>query len=71
MDGIVAEGTTAEEGLLQKGVHTGVQEDLVVFRWLENQISNKRAITACLRVLQGIACNEGPPAAIQGVRQQK
>lgn len=42
-----------------------LHEDLVVFRWLERQISNKKAITACLLVLQGIACNAEPPAADQ------
>lgn len=42
-----------------------LQEDLVIFRWLEKQISNKKAITACLLVLQGIACNAEPPAGDQ------
>ena len=42
-----------------------LHEDLVVFRWLERQISNKKAITACLLVLEGIACNAEPPAADQ------
>lgn len=35
-----------------------VHKDLAVFRRLEKQIPNKKAITACLLVLQGIACNE-------------
>jgi hypothetical protein len=35
-------------------------DDLIVFRWLSSQISHQQAITACLLVLQGIACNEEP-----------
>lgn len=46
-----------KEGLLQDGVHTD-RDDLIVFRWLDRQISNKKAITACLLVLQGSACSE-------------
>ncbi len=43
-----------------------LQEDLIVFRWLERQISNKKAITACLLVLKGISDSEGPPAEAHG-----
>lgn len=43
-----------------------LREDLIVFRWLEQQISNKNAIRACLLVLQGIAYNAGPLDAGQG-----
>lgn len=45
------------EGLLREGSSRELQEDLVVFRWLEKQIANKTAIRACLLVLQGISCN--------------
>lgn len=48
-----------KEGLLQDGVKKAT-EDLAVFRWLERQIPNKKAITACLLVLQGNACSEAP-----------
>lgn len=54
------------EGLLREKVWEQEQEDLIVFRWLERQISNKKAIRACLLVLQGIAYNAGPPDADQG-----
>lgn len=37
------------------------QDDLAVFRWLEEQIHNKKAITACLLVLRGTSCTEAPP----------
>ena len=47
------------EGLPREGMHEC--NDLVVFRWFEKQISNKKAITACLLVLQGIAYSEVPP----------
>ena len=53
------------EGLLLNGVDEDVQEDLIVFRWLERQISNKKAIRACLLVLQGISCNAVLPDASQ------
>lgn len=53
------EWKTEEEVLLQNGVHSDI-EDLVVFRWLDQQISNKKAITACLLVLQGSACTGAP-----------
>lgn len=49
-----------KEELLREGVHKELQDDLVVFRWLEKQISNKKAITACLLVLQGIAYSAKP-----------
>ncbi len=45
-----------------------LHNDLVVFRWLEKQITDKKAITACLLVLQGIACNEELPG---GDRQEE
>ena len=41
------------------------QGDLIVFRWLERQISNKKAIRACLLVLQGISCNATLPDVVQ------
>ncbi len=50
-----------KEGLLRERVHKIQQDDLIVFRWLEKQISNKKAITACLLVLQGIAYNAELP----------
>ena len=53
------------EGLLLDGVSEEVQEDLIVFRWLEKQITNKKAIRACLLVLQGISCNATLPGAGQ------
>ncbi len=40
-----------------------VAEDLAVFRWLEKHVKNKKAITACLLVLQGTSCNEAPLGA--------
>lgn len=49
-----------KEKLLQEEVHNLIHDDLVVFRWLDKQISNKKAITACVLVLQGIACNVEP-----------
>lgn len=48
-----------KEGLLQDGAKKAT-ENLAVFRWLERQIPNKKAITACLLVLQGSACSEVP-----------
>ena len=45
-----------------RAVHKSDMEDLIVFRWLERQISKERAITACLLVLQGNACSEVLPA---------
>ena len=47
-----------KEWLPEEGVHNDV-DDLIIFRWLDKQISNK-AITACLLVLQGSACSEEP-----------
>lgn len=62
------ESTGRKEGLL---LHTGLEEDLIIFKWLEKQITNKKSITACLLVLQGIACSEEPPGADPaGVRQK-
>ena len=49
-----------KEGLLREGVHSNDFDDLAVFRWLDQQITNKKAITACLLVLQGSACSEEP-----------
>lgn len=54
-----------KEELLREGVHNQLQEDLAVFRWLDKQISNKKAITACLLVLQGIAYNAKLPGEDQ------
>lgn len=51
--------------LLRDDVHRGL-DDLAVFRWLEKQVVNKRAITACLLVLQGSAYSGAPLAAVQG-----
>lgn len=48
------------EGLFREGVHSNDFDDLAVFRWLDQQITNKKAITACLLVLQGSACSEEP-----------
>lgn len=48
-----------KEWLPEEGVHNDV-DDLIIFRWLDRQISNKKAITACLLVLQGNACSEEP-----------
>ncbi len=48
-----------KEWLPEEGVHNDV-DDLIIFRWLDKQISNKKAITACLLVLQGSACSEEP-----------
>lgn len=48
-----------EEELLRQAVHSDA-EDLAVFRWLNRQIPNKKAITACLLVLQGSACSAAP-----------
>ena len=47
---------------LLRGEICDTYDDLVVFRWLDSQISNKKAITACLLVLQGSACTGAPPA---------
>ena len=41
------------------------RDDLAVFRWLEKQISNKKAITACLHVQRGISYSEEPPVLDQ------
>lgn len=50
-----------KEGLPGDGaVHSNDIDDLAVFRWLDQQITNKKAITACLLVLQGNACSEAP-----------
>lgn len=51
-----------ETGLL-RDVENSDAEDLAVFRWLERQIPNKKAITACLLVLQGNAYNVRLPGA--------
>lgn len=48
-----------KEWLPGEWLHNDV-DDLIIFRWLDKQISNKKAITACLLVLQGSAYNEEP-----------
>lgn len=48
---------SAGSGQMLQAVHTNnsIEEDLIIFRWLNQQITNKKAISACLLVLQGIA----------------
>ena len=53
-------------GAPQGEVHRD-NDDLAVFRWLDAQISNKKAVTACLLVLQGSACSGGLPGVGQAV----
>lgn len=53
-----------KEGLLRNCKYC-IDDDLVVFRWFERQIRNKKAITACLLVLQGSAYNGVLPVANQ------
>lgn len=45
------------EGLSPRGINRDA-EALAIFRWLDGQVHNKKAITACLLVLQGSAYSE-------------
>lgn len=58
-----------KDKIIQDGIHMRLQEDLIVFRWLDKQISNKKAITACLLVLQGISYNAKLPDEGQGAKK--
>lgn len=60
-----SERPSNEKGGAPQGEVHSIEDDMVVFRWLERQISNKKAITACLLVLRGIANSEEPLDEVQ------
>ena len=62
------EQATEEGGGLLRDKVCIDSDDLAVFRWLDKQISNKRAITACLLVLQGSAYSGAPLGANQAAK---
>ena len=49
-----------ERDAREGGQAPNVVDDLVLFRCLDLQIQNKKAITACLLVLQGTSYIEAP-----------